>query len=277
MSLIVFHLKHLRTDAERLLSWERSTYESAANCSFDDQAKSPLYKVNRDAEAVRPPLSSDFLRLFHEKLPQELRDLVYSHILGPESATWTIQPHGLYFRFDRRIADIPAHIIPRSLEVSRHPIFSTISRELATFFFAKNIILLRYRYDSTTLDILTRLCKHTGCRPVQHAKRLQIFFLPPESAEDDLYCDEDAEFEWHHIFPRPKNVRSLAQRRQLETDLHEIGVHVNKDYDLEFFFMISEEEWQASLGPSGMNEWLCSIKDTGRVRLLWRDWEKVIT
>lgn len=277
MSLIVFHLKHLRTDAERLLAWERSTYESAANCSFDDQAKSPRYKVDRYAETIWPPLSPDFLRLFHEMLPQELRDLVYSHILGRESATWTVQPHGLYFRFDRRIADISTRIIPRSLETSRHPIFSTVRRELATYFFATNVIILRYRYDSTTLDILTRLCNHTGCRPVRYAKRLQIFFCPPESAEDDLYCDEDAEFDWHHIFPRPKNVRSLAQRRQLETDLQEIGHHVSEDYEKEFVFMISEQEWQASLGRNGMDEWLYSIKDTGKVRLLWHDWEKVIT
>lgn len=41
--------------------------------------------------------------------------------------------------------------------------------------------------------------------------------------------------------------------------------------------MIRKEQWKASLGPNGMDEWLCSIKDTGRVRLLWHDWEKVIT
>lgn len=73
--LSLFHLKNVRTDAERLLSWERSTYESAANCSFDDQTKSPRYNVDRHGKTVRPPLSSDFLRLFYKMLPQELRDL----------------------------------------------------------------------------------------------------------------------------------------------------------------------------------------------------------
>lgn len=277
MSLIILHLKHSRRNAERLLSWERSTYESATDCFFDDQAKSPRNKVDCNSETAGSPPDPDFLRLFHGMLPQELRDLVYSYVIGRESATWTIQPHGLYFRFDRRIADIPARIIPGSLEIPQYPIFSTIRRELATSFFATNVVLLLYRYDSTTFDILTKLCEHTGCRPAQYAKRLQIFFCPPETAEDDLYCDEDAEFEWHHIFPRPKNVRSLALRKRLEADLHEIGVNTNKDYDREFVFVISEQEWQESCGPNGMNEWLCSIKDIAKIRLLWRDWEKVIT
>lgn len=275
MSLIILHLKRLRRNEERLLCWERSTHESAANCSFDDQAKS-RHSINRNAETAGLSPSPEFLRLFHEMLPQELRDLVYSHILGRESATWTIQPHGLYFRFDRRIADIPVRVIPQSLEFSRHPIFSAVRRDLANYFFATSVILLRYRYDSTTLDSLTGLCRYTGCRPGRYAKRLQIFFCSPETAEDDLYCDEDAEFEWHHIFPRPRNVRSLALRTQLETDVHEIGVHASKDCDKEFVFMISEQEWRQSCGPNGMDEWLSSLKDIVRVRLLWLDWEKVI-
>lgn len=276
MSLIVHCLKHLRTDVERLLAWERSTHETVEACCPEDQAESSHHNLDHSVKTIQPPLRPDFLRLFHEMLPQELRDLVYAHILGFERATWTIQCHGLYFRFDRRIADRPTRIIPESLEVSPHPIFRTLRRELATYFFSTNLILLRYRYDSTTLEILTELCKHTGCRPSQYIKRLQIFVCPPESAEDDMYCDEDAEFEWHHMFPRPKNARSLAQRRQLETDLHGIGLHISKDCDAEFTFMISEQEWQASLGPNGMDEWLCSIKDKSRIRLFWHDWEKAI-
>lgn len=275
MSLIILHLKRLRRNEERLLCWERSTYESAANCSFDDQAES-RHNINRNAETAGSSPSPEFLRLFHEMLPQELRDLIYSHILERESATWTMQPQGLYFRFDRRIADIPARVIPRSLEFSRHPIFSIVRRELANYFFATNVILLHYRYESTILDIFTGFCRHTGCSPGRYAKRLQIFFCPPETAEDDLYCDEDAEFEWHHIFPRPRNVRSLALRTQLETDVHEIGVHVSKDCDKEFVSMISEQDWRQSCGPNGMDEWLSGLKDTVRVRLLWIDWEKVI-
>lgn len=277
MSLIVFYLRQMRTDAERLLSWERSTYESAETYCSEDQAKLPHHKIGGPVKTFRPLLSPRFLRLFHEMLPQELRDLVYAHIIGPQSATWTIQPHGLYFRFDRRIADIPTPIIPRSLQVSPQTIFATVRREIATYFFAMNITLLRYRYDSTTLDLLTTVCRHTGCRPAQYIKRLQIFFCPPESAEDDMFCDEEAEFDWHHLFPQPHNVRSLAQRRQLEKDLHEIGLHSNKECDTEFIFMISKQDWEASLGPNGMDEWLYNIKDTGRVRLLWHDWEKFIT
>lgn len=279
MSLIVFYLRHLRTDAERLLSWERSTYESAETCCSEDQAKAPHHKTRTGGSVriFRPSLSPRFLRLFHEMLPQELRDLVYAYIIGPQSATWTIHPHGLYFRFDRRIADIPTPIIPRSLQVSPHPIFSTVRREIATYFFAMNIILLRYRYDSTTLDLLTTLCRQTGCRPAQYIKRLQIFFCPPESPEDDMFCDEEFEFDWHHLFPWPKNARSLAHRRQIEKDLHEIGLHSSTECNAEFIFMISEQEWQASLGPNGMDEWLYRVKDTCRVRLVWHNWEKVIT
>ncbi|KAH8753104.1 hypothetical protein F5883DRAFT_575663 [Diaporthe sp. PMI_573] len=276
MSVLVRYLNLLRTDPERLLAWERSTFESLETYSSEDQAESSHHNVDHSVKTVQPPLSPDFLKLFHEMLPQELRDMVYAHILGPESGTWTIQPHGLYFRFDRRIADAPTRIIPPSLETSRHPIFSTVHRELVTYFFSKNTVVLRYRYDSTTLEILTRLCKHLGCRPNQYIKRLHILVCPPESPEDDMYCDEEAEFEWHHMFPRPKNARSLAQRRQLETDLREIGLQISKDCDTEFTFMVSEQEWKASLGPNGMDEWLCSIKDTGRVRLFWYDWEKVI-
>lgn len=277
MSLIVFYLRHLRTDAERLLSWERSTYESAESCCSEDEAKSPHHKIGDSVKAFRPSLSPRFLRLFHEMLPQELRDLVYAHIIGPQSATWTIQPHGLYFRFDRRIADIPTPIIPRSLQVLPHPLFATVRREIATYFFAMNMILLRYRYDSNTLDLLTTICRHAGCRPAQYIKRLQIYFCPPESPEDDMFCDEESEFDWHHLFPMPKNARSLAHRRQLERGLHQIGLNISNECDTEFVFMISEQEWQASLGPNGLDEWLCSIKDTGRVRLLWHGWEKVIT
>jgi hypothetical protein len=288
MSLVIHQLKNLRTDTERLLAWERATYETVETCHSEDQAHSPHHSFNLPVKAVEPPLRPSFLRLFHERLPQELRDLVYAHILGfKRGSTWTIQQNGLYFRFDPRIAPrFPTRIIPPSLdETSRDPIFQTVREELFAYFVSNNNILLRYRYDSTTLGILTKpLCKHaTGgrtSRPNQYSiKRLQILICPPESPEDDMFCDEDAEFEWHHMFPEPKNARSLAHRRQLETDLGEIRMHISslKNCDAEFTFMISEDEWKASLGKNGMDEWLYSIDGPGRMRLVQSDWEKVIT
>lgn len=70
-------------------------------------------------------------------------------------------------------------------------------------------------------------------------KRLQILFCPPESAEDDMICDEEADFEWRHILPRPKNARALALGEHLWGDLYYIDVYTNKESDVEFTFMIS--------------------------------------
>lgn len=122
-----------------------------------------LHKQNNDTHANRPSLSADSLKLFHQMLPRELRDLVYAHMLNCENDTWTIQPPGLYFRFDTCAADAPTRIIPRCLQTTRDPIFSIIRQELIKYFFAANTIVLRYRYDSATLDILPDFGRHTGC------------------------------------------------------------------------------------------------------------------
>ncbi len=239
------------------------------------------------------PFPPGFLPTFLTVLPRELREQIYTHIIGYKSSLYTIQPPNLVFRNTESVylPVTPIHLLPPSL--LKHPGHDsnngtnddddenariTVVRELTMHFLALNIFFLRYRYNDAltrwlTLDALAR-----DIVPGNYVRRLQVMVHPPQSAEDERPSDhdEDREYEWRMMFPVPRNAKCKAYRRQLEGDLVRLGEVVDGKCSVEvLLFVDGQFDELAGDGKDGdegvMREWL------GELAGKWRDMGKMLS
>lgn len=237
------------------------------------------------------PFPPGFLTTFLTVLPRELREQIYTHIIGYKSSLYTIQPPNLLFRNAESVylPVTPIHLLPPSL--LKHPGHDngndddnariTVVRELTMHFLALNIFFLRYRYN----DALTRFLTHDALArdivPGKYVRRLQVMVHPPQSAEDERpsFDDEDREYEWRMMFPVSRNAKCTAYRRQLEGDLVRLGEVVDGKCSVEvLLFVDGQFEELVGDGKDGegrdegvMREWL------GDLAGKWRDMGKMLS
>ena len=99
---------------------------------------------------------------------------------------------------------------------------------------------------------------------------------PPQSAEDGYSWSGDREYEWRQIFPEPQNAKCAAYKKQLETDLVELGEVVNERCNVELLVSVGGE-WEKLVGDCEageegvLREWLVDLARK------WRDMGKNLT
>lgn len=242
---------------ELISSGERNSYSYATTQYMEPLGTSPKsFQKNGALTQSRSQPTPAFLHAFLAKLPQEIRDIVYAYIIGYTSSTYTIQPHSLFFRQNIYLPTTPIHIIPATLTSLRHPIAVVIIREIAIHLLSLNTFFLRYRYDSRILDTLSTDTKRIGCVPGQFLRKLQVMIRPPESAEDESHDDEEIEFQWRCLFPKPKNAKCAALRHQLEDDLKALTQVVGEKCHVEVLVFV-DYYYDELVGEKGvMKEWL---------------------
>ncbi|KAH8730665.1 hypothetical protein GQ44DRAFT_415344 [Phaeosphaeriaceae sp. PMI808] len=176
-------------------------------------------------------LSPSLLILFFERLPQELRDRIYGFVVSYPRDIFILQPPTLIFRYEtlhpvapfKFLPKIPLHSLPTNIVFYVDDLF----HGLVARFFATNRFYTRYRYTSDLYALLTNPFLPSSCIPAQHFRRLTIGVAPPESAEDDMggegLLDEEADVEWHGLFPSPRTSRGRMWRETLEADFALLG------------------------------------------------------
>ncbi|OAL49519.1 hypothetical protein IQ07DRAFT_57939 [Pyrenochaeta sp. DS3sAY3a] len=193
--MLFFYASMRRRPIELSTYWERSAYEYATTL-FDEYdltkisnpAKSLQNNKRRKRRSGRSRISiSDeniddqnylhhqqllipLLTRLHTLLPPELRDIIYTHIIGHASQIYTFQPPNLLFRLDTEMPVAPISIIPPSLLKMEHssanhthpsPDQATLAAlaaltvsELTSHVLRSKTWFLRYRYNGELLEFV---------------------------------------------------------------------------------------------------------------------------
>lgn len=182
-----------------------------------------------------PSPPDDFLALFFSRLPQELRDLVYTFVHKQDC--WAhqitkdiiIQPPYLFLFNARTTPSMvsPYSPIPPHLCLSLPPPSRLLVRlvyEIAACFFTMHSFWARYRYTAALHTFLSTPFGSSGVVPGDCVRRLGVLLGPPESAEDSWRLDdEESEYPWEAIFPVPRNGKCGMWGRQLDVDFERLG------------------------------------------------------
>ncbi|KAL5375663.1 hypothetical protein DPSP01_011022 [Paraphaeosphaeria sporulosa] len=177
----------------------------------------------------------DFLALFFSRLPQELRDLVYTFVHKwhnwPHQPTKDIiiQPPYLFLSHACTIPSktSPYSPIPPRLHLSPHPdspLLARLLHDITASFFATHTFWARYRYTPALHAFLSTPFENSGVVPGDCLRRLGMLLGPPDSAEDSWGLDdEESEYGWERMFPAARNGRCAMWRGQLEGDFTGLG------------------------------------------------------
>ncbi|KAF2687289.1 hypothetical protein K458DRAFT_415546 [Lentithecium fluviatile CBS 122367] len=262
-----------------IVAWERDAHMSL---NFQNAPRTHPGKNRR----ARWPLACEqpdthFWTMFFDKLPKEMRDLVYEYVLGSTKSTYTVQHDGSVFRYIPRKCIRPLQIFPRYLNAQeadnrngRELFIEMFHAELAALLFSINTFYFRYRYTPFLLEFLTRPFQHTSCIPVQHLRHITIILARPESAEDSSDDFEESEFEWEALFPRPRNAKCGMFKERLVEVFEGLGrVLMEEECGVrEVSLVVSEWVWGDERAAFG--EWLKKCKDDlggkrMKVRVVW--------
>ncbi|KAJ4305357.1 hypothetical protein N0V90_000888 [Kalmusia sp. IMI 367209] len=255
-----------------IISRERETYEYMTT-QMDPHANHP--------HSHNPHISLQFLVLFFDILPQELRDMIYAYVI-PSHTLFIIQPPLLFTLDDRNMFEkiTPYSLLPYPDRRLSSPYLERLLHDLTTQFFSTNTFWTRYRYTAALHTFLTTPFAGSTCFAAQHVRNLNILLAPPESAEDSGGLDsEEAEYEWEALFPVVKNGKCKMWKAQLKGDLRafeEILVGVQRvgegkacKLDVILMDLSDSEKGKEGNVEEWLSMWIADLnKRGGKVRLL---------
>jgi hypothetical protein len=228
------------------------------------------------------PLSDNFLALFFDRMPQEIRDLVYGFVQRGEP--WVTEPLQDFviqapYIFVSGARTLPAKVSPYypvpgrlssnpSLSSSPPPpslLLDRLGRDIAACFFAENRFWVRYRYTDALATFLSTPFALSEVVPGERMRRLGILLGPPESAEDSYGLDdEESEYPWDALFPEPKNGKCRMWRGQLERDFQSLGEACGVGQTCEIkVYLMDVYDWEGDGVEEWLGRWAESVNERG--------------